>query len=113
MWKFFYELLTNPLGLPIHPVWEYLILLAVGEIVHEIAWWASPGGMFGSVIYWATKLCAFVAIWALLYGLIATIKFIIDYWPWFTLGAGMLGLGGVIAWIVLYKKKGIERHGTI
>ena len=107
MWKFLYELLTNPLGLPIHPVWEYLILLAVGEIVHEIAGWASPGGTLGSIVYWATKLCACVAIWALLYGLSAAIKFIIDYWPWFTLGVGTLGLGGVITWIALYKKRGV------
>ena len=105
MLKFLYELFTSPLGLPIHPVWEWLILLVVGEIVHEIAWWVSPGGEFGSLIYWATKLCAFVAIWAVLYGLIALIKAIIDYWPWFTLGAGILALGGVITWIVLYKKK--------
>ena len=105
MLKFLYELLINPLGLPIHPFWEWLILLFVGEITHEIAWWVSPGGEFGSLIYWATKLCAFMAIWAVLYGLIALIKAIIDYWPWFTFGAGILALGGVVAWIVLYKKK--------
>jgi len=105
MFKSFYEFLTSPLGLPIHPVLEWLVLLAAGEAVHEIAWWVSPGGQFGSLIYWATKLCAFVAIWALLYGLIAAIKFIIDYWPWFTLGTGALALGGVIAWIIVYKKR--------
>ena len=105
MWKFLYELATSPLGLPIHPFWEWLILLAVGELVHEIAWWVSPGGEFGSFIYWITKLCAFVAIWALLYGLIALIKLIVDYWPWFTFGAGILALGGTIAWIVVYKKR--------
>ena len=57
-----YEILTSPLGLPISPVWEYVILLIVGEIVHEIAWNVSPGGRFGSLIYWVTKLIVFVLI---------------------------------------------------
>ena len=48
MLKLFYTLLTDPLGLPIEPLWEYVILLIVGEIVHEIAWNASPGGRLGS-----------------------------------------------------------------
>ena len=31
MLKLFYTLLTDPLGLPIEPLWEYVILLIVGE----------------------------------------------------------------------------------
>ena len=62
MLKLLYTLFTDPLGLPIEPLWEYVILLNVGEIVHEIAWNASPGGTFGSLIYWVTKLLAFVII---------------------------------------------------
>ena len=73
MLKLFYTLLTDPLGLPIEPLWEYVILLIVGEIVHEIAWNASPGGTFGSLIYWVTKLIAFVAIWAVLYAIIGLV----------------------------------------
>ncbi len=26
MWKLIYEILVNPLGLPINPIWEYLII---------------------------------------------------------------------------------------
>ena len=82
--RFFYTIITNPLGLPISPIWEYLFLLVVGEIVHEIAWNVSPGGEFGSFIYWITKPLAFVAIWAILYGIISAIKFIVAHWIWFT-----------------------------
>ena len=90
MLKLFYTLLTDPLGLPIEPLWEYVILLIVGEIVHEIAWNASPGGTFGSLIYWVTKLIAFVAIWAALYAIIATVEFVIAHWIWFAIGAAII-----------------------
>lgn len=61
-------------------------MLIVGDVVHEIAWNVSPGGTFGSLIYWVTKLVAFVAIWAALYAVIAVIKFIIAHWIWFAIG---------------------------
>jgi hypothetical protein len=88
--KLFYTLLTDPLGLPIAPLWEYVILLIVGEIVHEIAWSTSPGGTFGSLIYWVTKLIAFVAIWAVLYAIIAVAQFVIAHWIWFAIGAAII-----------------------
>ena len=101
--KLFYTLLTDPLGLPIEPLWEYVILLIVGEIVHEIAWSASPGGTFGSLIYWVTKLIAFVAIWAVLYAIIATVQFVIAHWIWFAIGAAII-TAIVIAFIIWNRK---------
>ena len=95
MLKLFYTLLTDPLGLPIEPLWEYVILFIVGEIVHEIAWSASPGGTFGSLIYWVTKLPAFVAIWAALYVIIVAVQFVIAHWIWFTIGAAIIIVASV------------------
>ena len=76
MLKLFYTLLTDSLGLPIEPLWEYIILLIVGEIVHEIAFYISPGGDFGSLIYWISKLVVFAIIWAVLYAIIAAVQFV-------------------------------------
>ena len=90
MLKFFYTLLTDPLGLPLDWFWEYIILTILGWIVHEIAWSASPGGRFGSLIYWGTKLLAFVLIWAILYIIIAAITFIVTHWVWFLCGAATI-----------------------
>ena len=106
-----YELLTSPFGLPISPIWEWLILLAVGEIVHEIAWQVSPGGKFGSEVYWITKIVAFVAIWAVLYGIIMAIRFVVAHWIWFTVG-GVLLLAGVIVWIVFNGRKEKRNAGN-
>ena len=83
MFKLFYTLFTDPLGLPIEPLWDYIILLIVGEVVHEIAFSISPGGTFGSLIYWFSKVIVFVVIWAVLYAIIASIQFIIAHWIWF------------------------------
>lgn len=102
MLKLFYTLLTDPLGLPIEPLGEYIILLLVGEIVHEIAFYVSPGGTFGSLIYWVTKLIAFAAIWAVLYAVIAVIKFIITHWIWFAIGGGVL-LAAAVG-LIIYAK---------
>ena len=96
IYKLIFTLLTDPLGLPIDPLWEYVILLIVGEIVHEIAWSASPGGTFGSLIYWVTKLLAFVVIWAVLYAIIAAVQFIVAYWIWFAIGAVVLVAVGIV-----------------
>ena len=105
MWKLIYEILVNPLGLPIEPLWEYIILLVASEIAHELAYWISPGGkVFGSLIYWISKLLVFVAVWAILYGIIAAIQFVIAHWVWFAVGAGLL-LVGTIVFIVLNNRK--------
>lgn len=107
MLKFLYELFTSPLGLPIDLIWEYLIILVVGEITHEIAYWVSPGGKtFGSVVYWVTKLLTFIAIWAVLYGIIVAFQFVAKYWIWFvSIGSGLVIMTLVVIWIVHYKKK--------
>ncbi len=102
MLKLLYTLLTDPLGLPIEPIWEYIILLVIGEIVHEIAFYVSPGGRFGSLIYWVTKLVTFAAIWAVLYAIIVVIKFIIAHWIWFAIGGGVL-LAAAVG-LIIYAK---------
>ena len=99
MLKLFYTFLTDPLGLPIEPLWEYVILFIVGEIVHEIAWNISPGGVLGSPIYWVTKLLAFVLIWAALYAIIVAVQFVIAHWIWFTIGAAII-IAVVIAFAI-------------
>lgn len=98
MFKLFYELLTNPLGLPLEPLWEYIILLAVGEVVHEIAFHISPGGEFGSPIYWFTKAVSCFVVWAVLYVLIASIQFIIAHWIWFLIAAALI----IVVIVVIY-----------
>lgn len=73
-----FDLLTSPLGLPINPLFEYLILLVVGFIAYLIAFSAvgdisrdfgiSNGGIM-SLLHWIIRFITFVPIWAALYGI--------------------------------------------
>ena len=94
--KFLYDILISPLGLPISPIAEYIILLVIGEIVHEIAWSVSPGGRIGSIIYWITKLIVFVVVWAILYLGIVLIKSIYIHCV-----LALLILGGILVLLTI------------
>ena len=66
MLKFLFELLTDPLSLPINPLYEYIILGIIGIIAFKIAWEISPGGKMGSLIHWSVRLIVFAILWAVL-----------------------------------------------
>lgn len=104
MFKFLYTFITNPLGICENILIEWIILLFIGEIVHEIAWNVSPGGKFGSFIYWITKLIAFILIWVVIRILIIIVKFIIANWIWFVCGIAIIGVTAIIIAIVKHKK---------
>lgn len=80
IYSFIFDRLTDPLGLPISPLWEYLILAVIGAVAFGIAWDASPGGEWGSEIHWGVRLIAFFALWAITYAVIWVIKQVIAYW---------------------------------
>ena len=98
IYSILFALLTDPLGLPISPLWEYLILLVISEIAFRIAWKASPGGFGGSTIHWTVRIIAFVIMWAITYAVIWAIKFIIAHWiPIVCVAAGIIIIGITVA----------------
>ena len=101
MFKFLFEILTDPLGLPINALWEYLIIAIINAVAFKIAWDASPGGTFGSAIHWGVRLIAFVIIWAITYGVIALAKWIFANWIIaLCIVVGLIILGIVIAVVI-------------
>lgn len=68
VYKLIFEFLINPLGLPINPIYEYLILLAIAKLAFAIGWDKSPGGEFGSLIHYLYRTIVFFVLWALTYG---------------------------------------------
>lgn len=80
MYKFLFDLLTDPLGLPIDALYEYVILLVLNFIAYKIAWDASPGGRRGSEIHWSVRIVVFVVLWAITYGVIAAVKWLFENW---------------------------------
>ena len=102
MLKFLFGVLTDPLGLPIDAIWEYLILAVIGAIAFGIAWNISPGGELGSLIHWVVRLIAFVILWAIVYGIIALVQWIFANWVVvLCILGGIIVVGGLIAIIAL------------
>lgn len=102
MLKFLFGILTDPLGLPIDAIWEYLILAVIGAIAFVIAWNASSGGDFGSLIHWVVRLIAFVVLWAIVYGIIALVQWVFANWILILcILGGVVVIGGIIAIIAL------------
>lgn len=89
MFKFIFEILTDPLGLPIEWYWEYLILTVIGAVAYAVAYRCVgdmySGGMIdgstsGSFFHWLIRLILFVVLWAVTYGIIAVVKWLTDNW---------------------------------
>lgn len=80
MYSIIFDILTDPLGLPINDLWEYLILAVIGKIAFSIGWEASPGGIFGAIIHWIVRLLAFFALWAITYAVIVAAQWLIANW---------------------------------
>lgn len=88
MFKFIFDLATEPLGLPIEWYYEWIILLIIGEIAYHVAY-DKVGGLFrsgsisgrsaGSLFHWIIRTVVFVAIWAITYGVIWIGKFVMAH----------------------------------
>lgn len=100
MLSFIFELITDPLALPISPLWEYLVLLVLGEVAFRIAWKASPVGFGGSAIHWFVRAIAFVVMWAVAYAIIAAAKFVIAHWVPIVCVIGGLAVAGFILAVI-------------
>ena len=89
IFKFLFEIATDPLGLPIDWWQEYIILAFVGEFAYQIAY-AKVGQLYdygvittrtsGSFLHWLIRLPIYVAMWAVTYGVIWLGKFVIAHW---------------------------------
>lgn len=84
--KFIFELLTNPLGLPIAWYWELLIIWVISEVAYRGAFalvgrlydsHSIFGSLSGSICHWIIRLIFFVLLWAIIYGLIVAFNWII------------------------------------
>ena len=89
IFKFLFERLTDPLGLPINVLAEYIILGVIGTIAYIVAF-RIVGDMYhggqistrtgGSIFHWLIRLLFFVPIWAVTYFVIWVGELIIAHW---------------------------------
>ena len=88
MFKFIFDLITEPLGLPIEWYYEWIILLVIGEIAYRVAYdkvgvlyqsGSISGRSAGSFFHWIIRTVVFVAIWTITYGVILIGKFVMAH----------------------------------
>ena len=88
MFKFIFDLATEPLGLPIEWYYEWIILLVIGEIAYHVAYdkvgalyhsGSISGRAAGSFVHWIIRTVVFAAVWAVTYGVIWIGKFVMSH----------------------------------
>lgn len=87
MFKFAYDLIIEPLGLPIKGCYEWLILCVIGIVAYLFAYdkvgdmyhsHVISGRMLGSFFHWIIRAACFIGLWAVAYGAIWIGKFVMD-----------------------------------
>lgn len=122
MFKFIFDLLTDPLGLPIEWYWEYIILLAIGAVAYAVAYRCVgdmySGGMIdgstsGSFFHWLIRLVSFVVLWAVTYGIIVAVKWLTDNWVLvLSILGGVVAVVGIAAVVAIIVRKQKKKVGT-
>lgn len=108
---FLFDRLTDPLGLPINPLWEYLILAVLFGIAY-VAAYTFVGVLYrngdlhtrigGSAMHWAVRLTIFVVLWALTYAVIWVVQTLSLYWIIALSVAGGLAVLVTLARVALF-----------
>ena len=88
MFKFIFDLATEPLGLPIDQYYEWTVLGVIGYIAYLIAY-DKVGSLYhgdfisrraaGSFFHWIIRTIYFIVMWAITYGVIWTGKFVMAH----------------------------------
>lgn len=86
IFKFIFERATDPLCLPINPIYEYAILVVIALIAYGIAY-NKVGDMYhgglirciteGSFFHWLIRGFLFMALWLSVYGAIQLYYFVL------------------------------------
>ncbi len=85
IFSFYFDKITDPLGLPLDMVTEYIILLAIGEVAFQCAYkfignlyddGFINGRTIGSLLHWVSRAVIYLIIWAITYGGIVAAKWV-------------------------------------
>lgn len=72
--------LLSPLNLPIHAMWQYLILAAFGWAAFFSGWDGKAQTGLATLTHGMLRLVAFFLLWAVAYGAIALVQWLVAHW---------------------------------
>lgn len=120
--KFMFERLTDPLGLPINALYEYIILAMIDAIAYGIAY-SKVGDMYhgglisgrteGSFFHWLIRLILFVGLWLLTYGAIQGYFFVIANWQIILMIAGSVAGAAMLCTLAVTAMRLFKKHRTV
>lgn len=120
--KFMFERLTNPLGLPINALYEYIILAVIGAVAYGIAY-SKVGDMYhgglisgrteGSFFHWLIRFILFVGLWLLTYGAIQGYFFVTANWQIILMIAGSFAGAAMLCTLAVTAVRLFKKHRTV
>lgn len=111
MFRFIFDLITEPLGLPLEWYEEWIILAIIEAAAFYIAYdkvgilyhtRIISGRISGSFMHWVIRTFCFVVIWAIVYGVILVEKWIMENKALSGMIFGIVLLIGIMARLIKY-----------
>ncbi len=121
IFSFIFDKATDPLTLPIHFLWEWLILGVIGEIAYRFAF-RKVGNLYrtgfirgrfaGSLLHWIIRFFIYVPVWAIVYWVIVFVQWIMANWVTAII-ISITVIFLIIAMTIVYKRIKNKRANTI
>ena len=122
IFKFMFERLTDPLGLPINPIYEYVILAVIGLVAYGLAY-RKVGDMYhgglisgrteGSLFHWFIRACLFVILWRVAYGAVQGYFFVTANWQIILMVAGSVAGAAMLCTLAVTAMRFFKKHRTV
>lgn len=107
IFRFIFDMATDPLSLPINPLYEWAILGVIGIFAYVVAFRLVgdmydsgdiSGSTLGSIFHWVIRFLIFIAVWFVTYTVIVVGQWIAAHWVIVASIAGALALTITIAY---------------
>ena len=122
IFKFLFERATDPLGLPINALYEYIILAVIGAVAYGLAY-RKVGDMYhgglisgrteGSFFHWVIRAFLFVVLWLVTYGAIQGYYFVTANWQIILMIAGSVAGVAMLCTLAVTAMRLVKKHRTV
>lgn len=122
IFKFMFERLTDPLGLPINALYEYIILAVIGAVAYGVSY-RKVGDMYhngmisgrteGSFFHWVIRAFLFVLMWLGVYGIIQGYYFVTANWQIILMIAGSVAGAAMLCVLAVTAMGFFKKHRTV
>ena len=89
IFRFCFDIITDPLSLPVNPLTEFIFLALISQLAYEWAYGfvgdlyhanIISGRSVGSFLHWLFRYICYVVVWAIINTAIYVYQFITEHW---------------------------------